>query len=409
MITFPRDLTRALASALGSLPVVVLTGMRQTGKTTLLCEDPAFASRKYFTLDDHATLESARLRPSSLVEAGDAITIDEAQRCPELLLAVKAAVDRDRRPGRIVLSGSANFALLKGVADSLAGRAVYFELQPFTRRELLRGTASVPHLARWLAGAEPSVGATGGAIAESEILTGGLPVPALNQVADAALWFRGFEQTYVERDVLQLARVDDPIAFRNLLRLALLRTGNLLNVSSLARDARLNTITAARYLGLLEASFLVRRIPPLLASRTTRLVKSPKLYATDSGLTAHVAGASDLSQSEPLRGALLETYVAQNLAGLLAAHVPDAEIAFWAQQGRHEVDFVLTHRRRRIGIEVKAASRFGGADLHSLQAWLASATADGRDDRIGILAYQGERVVAVGERLFAVPIGHLLE
>lgn len=403
-----RELTGEIQRALRALPVVVVTGMRQTGKTTLLRDDPAFRDRMYFTLDDPATLESAKLRPESLIAHPNGITIDEAQRCPELLIALKAAIDRDRRPGRVLLSGSANFALMKGVADSLAGRAIYFEMNPFTRREIRGGTADVPQLVRWLRGEAPQVGAIAEALEDKEVLTGGMPLPALHANLDVDLWCRGFEQTYLERDVLQLARIEDPIAFRNLLRLAMLRTGNPLNVSSLARDARLNTQTATRYLALLETSFLLRRIPPFLGSRTTRIVKSPKLYATDSGLAAHLAGVTDLAHSEPMRGALLETSVAQNLAGILEAHAPDAEIAFFASQGRYEVDFIVSHGARWIGIEVKAASRFTDADLRSLRTWLATESIGYEPSRIGVLAYQGERVVALGEHLFAVPIGHLL-
>jgi hypothetical protein len=403
-----RELTALTRAALRTMPVVVVTGLRQAGKTTFLQRDPAFADHRYLTLDDYAALGAAQRDPEALLGGTQPLVIDEIQRCPELLPAVKRAVDRRRRPGRFVLSGSANLHLLAGVSESLAGRALYLTLHPFTRRERLGRTSDAPFLVRWLDGgtlpappaAEPE------RIDEDELLRGGLPPLALGETERRDLWLLGYEQTYLERDVRSLAQVADLVAFRNLLRLAALRTAQVLNQSELARDAKLPVATLARHLGVLETSLVLSRLSPHRRSRASRLIKSPKLFVTDSGLAGHLTGVRDLrpTADEPLRGALFETYVLQNLAGILGAHRERAELGFWSVQGRHEVDFVVSLGRRVIGIEVKAASRFGSGDVAGLRAFLQSTPGAAA----GILAYNGSETVPLGERLYAVPLATLL-
>ena len=238
------------------------------------------------------------------------------------------------------------------------------------------------------------------------MLTGGLPPVCLGPADAVAEWFRGYVQTYVERDVRQLAQIADLVAFRTLAQRAALRTGQVLVVSTLARDAKLNAATAGRYLDLLETSFVIRRLPPFLKNRSSRLIKSPKLYFTDSGLAAHLGGVTDLApgRDEVLRGALFETFVAQNLAALLEAHLPDARLAYWHEQGRHEVDFVIEAGRQVMAIEVKAATRWSESDLSGLRAFAARTP----DCIAAVLAYNGRQAVKLGGPLFAIPLGHLL-
>jgi len=400
-----REITPRLERALRQLPVVVLSGLRQSGKSTLLQNEPTLArGHTYRTLDDFATLAAARANPESLLE--DPAILDEVQRCPELLMALKTSVDDQRRPGRFILSGSANLALLGHVSETLAGRAVYFTLHPMTRRELRRTSNRHPFLATFLNSpalparkAEP--------VSEREVLAGGLPPVCLGPAEGVAEWFRGYVQTYVERDVRHLSQITDLVAFRTLAQLAALRTGQVLVISTLARDAKLNAVTAGRYLNLLEASFLIHRLPPFLKNRSSRLVKSPKLYFTDSGLAAHLAGVTTLEpgRDDLLRGALFETYVAHNLAALLEAHLPDAHLAYWHEQGRHEVDFVIEVNRKIVGIEVKAATRWSENDLSGLRAFLERTPACGA----AVLAYNGKEAVKLDDKLWAIPMGQLLE
>ncbi len=399
----PREIAARFAQALERLPVAVVSGLRQTGKSTLLQHEQSIAAnRAYRTLDDFATLAAAQTNPESLL--GEPVILDEVQRCPELLLAIKRAVDRQRQPGRFVLSGSANLSLLSRVSETLAGRAVYFTLHPMTRREILGKTAAPPFLIEFLRTQALPRGATK-PVTEREVLTGGLPPACLGPPDALQDWFRGYVQTYVERDVRQLSQITDLVAFRTLAQLAALRTGQMLAVSALARDAKLNAATATRYLHLLEASFLIRRIPPFLKNRSSRLVKSPKMHVTDSGLAAYLAGVNGLEpgRDDLLRGALFETYAAQNLAGLLEAHLPGAQLAYWCEQGRHEVDFVIESARKVIAIEVKAATHWSDADLSGLRAFLQRTPAC----IAAVLACNGRDAVQLGDRLFAIPLGHL--
>ena len=386
------------------LPVMVISGLRQTGKSTLLQNEPAFATgHTYRTLDDFATLAAAQTNPEALLEG--TVILDEVQRCPEILLAIKKSVDENRQPGRFILSGSANLALLDRVSETLAGRAGYFTLHPMTRREQQGTTNKQPFLVAFLN--SPTLPSNRvQSITEQEVLTGGLPPVCLSSMDGIAEWFRAYVQTYVERDVRQLSQIADLIAFRTLAQLAALRTGQVLVISTLARDAKLNAVTAGRYLDLLETSFLIHRLPPFLKNRSSRLIKSPKLYFTDSGLAAYMAGMTALEpgRDDLLRGALFETYIAQNLAALLDAHLPDAHMAYWHEQGRHEVDFVIESNRNVLAIEVKASTRWTENDLSGLRTFMERTP----DCIAAILAYNGTDAVQLGERLWAIPMGHLI-
>ncbi len=401
-----RALAPRLLEALEDLPVVVLTGLRQAGKSTLLSSEAALAERRYVTLDDFEMLEAARRDPDGFVKGSDPLTIDEAQRAPELLPAVKRAVDRDRHPGRFLLSGSASVGLLSAVTESLAGRAIALTLEPMTHRELGKETARPPFLKRLWEKGEPPAGKPASEIPLGTITRGGLPPVALKQVKKPSLWFRGYEQTYLERDVREVTRIGDLLEFRALLRLAALRTAQVLNTSDLARDARLSAATTSRYLGALEASFVTRRLQPFLGNRASRLIKSPKLFVTDAGLAAHLSDVNvDRPEADdPAAGALLETYVAQCLAGDLGAEWPEARLSYWHVQGRHEVDFVIEAGRACVAVEVKRSSRWTPKDLSGLQAFLAQTPSC----RAAVLAYGGRETVSLGDRLFAVPLASVV-
>ena len=373
-------------------------------KTTFLQQDPVFRGRRYFSLDDFATLEAARRQPEALLEGETPVTVDEAQRAPELLLTVKQLVDRNRSPGRFVLSGSANFALSKELSETLAGRALYLTLYPFTRREIQGRLSSKPQLIRMLQTLKvPKAGtAKIETVREEEILNGGMPSVVLEEVKNRSLWMLGYEQTYLERDIRELSQVADLVSFRTLLRLAANGTAQLLNQSELGREAKLPASTVSRYLSLLETSFVPSRLPSYLRNSATRLIKSPKLFLADSGLAAHLAAVGDLAPEtdKPLRAALYETYFHQNIASILGAHAPTAELGFWHVQGRHEVDFVIAHERKTLAIELKASSRFHSNDLAGLRAFLAKS----RGPSIGVLAYNGRETVPLEDKLVAVPM-----
>jgi predicted AAA+ superfamily ATPase len=398
-----RDMSSAILHALADMPVVAVTGMRQTGKSTLLQKQRELEKRRYLTFDDFAHLEAARRSPEGLLEEVEGpVTIDEVHKAPEILTVIKRQVDRKRRAGKFLLSGSANFPMLKGISESLAGRAVYFTLHPFSRRELHGAIGSAPFLSKFMS--SPKIPASEfRSVTNEDVLAGGMPPVCLQEVQDKALWFKGYEQTYLERDVRELRNIEDMISFRHLLRLSALRTGQILSVSQLGRDSKMNAVTTSRYLSVLEASFVAWRLSPYLGNRSSRLIKSPKLYFADSGLACHLAGIKHLD-SEPSRGAMFETYAAQNLAAILDAGWPEASLHFWNVQGRHEVDFVIEAGKQCLAIEVKAAARWDERDLSGLRAFLSMTP----HCTAAILAHNGAAAVKLDRKLWALPLSLVL-
>jgi len=385
------------------MPVVVLTGMRQTGKSTTLTNDPALRGRDYINLDDISTLDALRESPEAYLSQRKTVTIDEVQRVRDLLLVIKRMVDEDRKPGRFLLSGSANLGLLRGISESLAGRAIYYDLLPMNRREIRGSTDRKPFLIGFMRKpALPSIRDIE-AVTAAEVETGGLPPVALGIVEDKDLWFQGYEQTYLERDLRDIARVENVIGFRRLLRLTALRTAQVLNVSEIARDANLPVKTAYRYLGWLETSFIIRRITPYRGNRASRLIKSPKVFFTDSGLANYLCGGGSLANTER-KGAMFEAYIAQNILSILEPHLPRSTLHFWQLHGSYEVDFVIENVNEVFAIEVKSGARWSARDLAGLREFISVTP----NCKAAILAYNGTKALKLGDRLWAIPLDVLL-
>ena len=302
----PRWFQRNLQAALRVLPVSVLTGARQTGKTTLTqIIEPA---RPYLTLDDVGVLDQAERNPDALLSTRPVI-LDEVQRAPQLLLAVKRAVDARRHAGDFILTGSANLLLMKHVADTLAGRAIYLELPPFCPTEWQGRKDALAPLDRLFAADfdwRDWPDETGDW--PTWLLRGGFP-PALqiDSEPDRGLWFAAYIQTYLERDLRQLSAVSSLPDFQRIMALAAQRTGKLLNQADLARDAALSHPTAHRYLNLLETGCLITRVRPLATNLSGALVKAPKLLWADCGLAASLAGI----KSSAAMGCVTSATVAQ--------------------------------------------------------------------------------------------------
>jgi predicted AAA+ superfamily ATPase len=364
----PRAAARVVTDTLRVMPVVVVTGARQTGKSTLVQSHPALAGYPYVTLDDPLIRDQAREDPTSILFRGEQLVLDEVQRAPDLLLAVKAAVDLDRprRPGRYVLTGSANLLLMSRVSESLAGRAHYLRLWPLSRAERM-GRGSVGLWSELLAApwrewpdllrAQDAV--PGDWRAESKI--GGLPVPAheLDSPQARALWFDGYVETYLERDLQLLARIESLGDFRRLVRAAALRVGSVLNQTDLARDVAVSAPTVHRWLNLLETSFQIVRVEAFAVNRTKRLIKSPKLYWSDVGLARHLAGGEAV-------GAHLENLILSDLLVWREISAPRPSIYHWRTTNQEEVDFVVEAGTGLLAIEVKAGQRPSRQDIRHL-------------------------------------------
>jgi predicted AAA+ superfamily ATPase len=397
----PRLLTAAVTRAARVMPVVVVTGARQTGKSTLVRELLP-GGRPYYTLDDLDVREQAERSPDDLVERAVRLVLDEVQRVPDLLLAVKRAVDEGRRPGRFVLTGSANLLLMRRVSESLAGRATYLNLWPLTRRERAgSGRAGAwPELLgqpveEWtdLLAAQDAQPADW----RKEARRGGYPVPTLQlgHAEERAIWFDGYIRSYLERDLQDLSAIDNLVDFRRLMAAACLRLGQLLNQTELGRDIRLPQPTVRRWLNLLTASYQLVQLPAYSVNRTKRLIKTPKAYWCDTALALRLAGTN-----RP-QGAHLENLVLSDLLAWRDGHAADRpEIYYWRTATGDEVDFVVEHGPDLLGIEVKATPRPRAADAAHLRTF--------RDEYGNavhgcLLLHAGEHIEWLGPRILAVP------
>ena len=384
------------------MPVTVLTGARQTGKSTL-AQELGGPTRRYRSLDDFGVLDAARRDPDSLLGSPEDMTLDEVQRAPDLLLAVKRMVDRERRPGRFLLTGSADLLLMRQVSESLAGRAGYVTLRPMTRSE----TEGYGQCGRWeeLLGAPEDEWLDLVAAGPERPLDwrdlarrGSFPTPALHldTIEARADWFEGYQRTYLERDLRTLAQITALPDFRRLMRIGSLRLGQPINQTQMGRDAALPQPTVRRWLNLLETSYLLVPVPPFSVNRTKRLVKSPKLYWCDVGL------ALDLSGGEP-GGAHLENIVLNDLIAWRDARPAGqgrAEVFFWRTTLGEEVDFVIEAGDRLLPIEVKATTSPRFRDAGGLRAFQAEY---GDSARPGLLLHAGRETSWIGAGVLATP------
>jgi hypothetical protein len=400
----PRLLTATVETRLRRFPVVIVTGARQTGKSVLVKDLVGGPARSMLTLDDLDTLERVRREPEAMAAGIGRASIDGIQRNPEFLLAIKRAVDRRRTPGRFLISGSANLALMRRVSESLAGKAVYLVLHPMTVAERAgAGTAG-----RWSELVRKPAGLRGEyeplADLDRILLRGGFPTSALaGRAFDARAWFEEYMLTYLERDLRELSAIDNLPDFRRLMRIAALRSGSLLNQSEIGRDAGLPQATAHRYLGLAKTSHLLNLLPPYSVNRTRRLVKTPKVFYADTGLAAHLAGIespADLDRSG-LRGALLETLVLGDLLAWRETVTPRPEILFWRTAAGEEVDFVVEWKGLLTPVEVKCSARVRPDDVRHLKTFLAEY---GHASTDAVVLYQGDQCGPVADRVWAVPL-----
>ena len=388
-----------LRTALGVMPAVVVTGARQTGKSTLV-EKLVPGDRRYRSLDDFDVRDAARRDPEALLGGDDPLTLDEVQREPGLLTAVKRAIDRDRRPGRFLLTGSTNLLLMRQVSESLAGRASYLTLWPMTRREQL-GLARAGRWDELLATPEAKWRdlLAAGDDAEEDwqalALRGGFPTPALElkAPADRAIWFDGYVRTYLERDLQDLASISALPDFRRLMQAACLRVGQILNQTELGRDVGLPQPTVHRWLNLLETSYLLVRLPAYAVNRTKRLVKSPRIFWGDTGVALHLGATAPA-------GAHLENLVLHDLLAWRDARVDRVELAYWRTTIGEEVDFVIEAGGKLLPIEVKATSKPRLADCTHLRTFRQEY---GRKARAGLLLHTGRTVEWLTPDVLAVP------
>jgi uncharacterized protein len=346
----PRQATPRIQRLLQGFPVVTVTGPRQSGKTTLV--KSLLADRPYVSLESPAEREFARSAPAEfLKQFPRGAVIDEAQHAPELFSQMQTVVDASAQMGQFILTGSQNLSLLSNITQSLAGRTALVELMPLSISELRNAGKLNKNYAHHL-------------------VNGFFPAVHSRKL-DAHEWLQSYLVTYAERDARQLSAIQDLGAFQRFLRLTAARTGQLLNMQSLSNDVGMNEKTIRHWLSILETCYLIHFVRPHLANYGKRLVKTPKLYMTDVGLAASLLGISTASQaqSHPLRGALFETMVVNELLkNRLNAGIREP-LWFWRDNSGTEVDVILERGAEIAAVEIKSGATVASDALSPMRLW----------------------------------------
>ena len=407
---YPRFAESHLVEALSDTPVVLIHGPRQCGKTTLAHMVGDQRGYAYFSFDNPVILESARTDPFGFAaDLPEHSILDEVQKVPSLFPALKATVDKNRAPGRYLLTGSANVLLVPKLSESLAGRMEILRLHPLAQCELMGKQSHFLETLFYGGFKTISVQRLGHDLA-SRVAAGGYPVALERSSARRRLaWYKEYIETLVQRDVQDLTRIHSLDALPRLLSLAAGQSACLLNVSDLAGPFQVSRPTIREYVTLLERIFLLDELPPWHANRMSRLIKTPKLHVGDTGLACALlnADAASLAADRTLFGKLLETFVFQELGRQAGWRQEEIRFHHYRDKDGVEVDIVLEQGLHQLaGIEVKAAATVTSADFRGLRRLK---TAAGTRFVCGAVLYDGEACASFGDGLFAVPIRLLWE
>jgi predicted AAA+ superfamily ATPase len=402
----PRHLTTSVRLALEDTRVVVVLGARQVGKSTLIEQIAASEPhRTIVTLDNTETRQAALADPTGFIaDLATPAAIDEVQRAPDLMLAIKQSVDRDQRPGRYILTGSANLLTAPTIADALTGRTEYLRLWPLSQAELQRTPPDF--IDSLFAGRPPRIAdAESGRHPYAEMLSiGGFPEALQRTSARRNRFFDTYVDTVLDRDLGTIARVHHRANVRRLLYAVAATTGSPINVEGISRDLELAANTVKTHLDLLEILFLVHRLPAWHSNLLSRLTKAPKFHVIDSGLLAYLLGADArrIVNDGRIGGAVIETFGVMEVVRQAAAHPDPPRLFHLRDQRGHEVDLLLERRDGTIvGVEVKASATTGPKDFRGLKLLRERL---GERFVFGVVLHTGSRTLPFGDRLAAVPL-----
>lgn len=404
---YSRTIAPRIAEAQQDTPVILLAGPRQAGKTTLVRQIAQQQGLRYLTMDDELTLLSAREDPIGLIRSLDRAVIDEIQRAPQLLLAIKKSVDEDRRPGRFLLTGSANLMALPTVADSLAGRMEALSLLPLSQSEIESQTAN------WIDSAfagrilKVKQAALGDDLIE-RVLRGGYPeVIARTSARRRATWAQQYIDALLQRDVRDIASIDKLNQLPRFLSALAQTAGQMCNYSQLGGQVGIDSKTASRYINVFEQMYLLKRIDVWARNRLKRVVKTPKLQFIDSGLLSTLLALSsdEIQQDRTRFGNVLETFVFSELLKHITTADGNYRLMCYRDTDKFEVDFVIENAAGKlVAVEVKAAATVKESDLRGLKK-LASLAGD--QFKLGVLLYDGTETMPLGDGIWAAPVSTL--
>lgn len=405
----PRHAAIRMTDALADTRVVLLNGARQCGKSTLVASVGCERGAEWRSLDHAATRQAAAFDPTEFVANTDFMVVDEVQRVPELLLAIKESVDTDTRPGRFLLTGSARVLGLRGLPDALPGRMETIELWPLSQGEIDEKPDGFVD-AIFNLGPELRHSSTESRTGYIDrVVRGGFPEAVARPAQRRERFLDSYLADLINRDVIQLSEIERGPEMRALTRLVAARSGQLLVPGTLGGELGLPQPTVKRYLGLLEEVFLIKRIPAWSRNLSSRAVATPKVAMVDSGIAANLLGqnADSLRQPASQLGPLLEAFVAMEIARQLTWSRERAELYHYRTKDKVEVDIVLENRRGQVvAIDVKAAATVRGDDFRGIRH-----LADRLGDELvaGVVLYTGQQTLPFGPRFRAVPVSALWE
>jgi len=402
-----RNIRKSILESLQDTPVVFIQGARQTGKSTLVrhiadTEYPA----DYLTLDDMGILSAAQQDPQGFLSSlSTPVILDEVQRVPELFQSIKMLVDRDRKPGRFILTGSANVLLLPRISQSLVGRIDIHTLWPFSQGEI------VGIREKWIDtvfSPDPIPTLLKKRSPENffrTVVEGGFPEVIKRKTPQRKkAWFSSYITTIVQRDIRDLSNIENLIEIPRLMSILASRTGQLLNYAEISRNTGIPQTTIKRYISMLKATMLIYTVPPWYINIGKRMVKTPKIYFCDTGLACFLSGLS-LERFEnacELRGRLFENFVVIELLKQISWSEKKPRLYHYRTHTQREVDIVLEDEQERVvGVEVKISATVKNEDFFGLRDFAESA----RERFLrGILLYTGEKVIPFGKGLYAIPL-----
>jgi len=401
-----RAIREDIDNYLNYFPVLLISGARQVGKSTLALH---LDIDNYMTLDDINIYQMAKNDPKGFIEnLQKPVIIDEVQRLPQLMITIKEYVDRDRINGEFVLTGSASLSGFKDISDSLAGRIGIVELYPLNMKEKSGYKGNIidtlsHNLDAYLLKKYDNRSIT------QHILDGGYPeILKIDSVKAKYLWFSSYIRTYIESDAKELANIRNMDKFINMYRLCMLRSGNLFNKNELQKECGLDNKTFDSYFSVLEHTYQIRKLQPFFRNELKRLVKSPKIYAIDTGILCHLLRIStaDGYETSPYKGDILETFVYNELLKAQGyAHI-SSHLSYYRTSDKKEIDFILENESGVIAIEVKASKSIDKSDFKHIYH-LSKEIPDTFEK--GVVFYNGDRLLKIDEKMYAVPFGFLIE